>query len=80
MFWGGDCYQYGLMALGFVDVIIEASMQPYDYCALVPVIKGAGGYIGDFAGNELTLESDGTVAACGDPALWPEVKALLNYT
>lgn len=77
-FWGGDCYQYGLMANGFVDVILEASMQPYDYCALVPIIKGAGGHLSDFAGNDLNLDSDGTVVASGDPALWPEIKALLH--
>ncbi len=77
-FWGGDCYQYGLMANGFVDVILEASMQPYDYCALVPIIEGAGGHISDFAGNDLNLDSDGTVVASGDPALWPEIKALLH--
>ncbi len=77
-YWGGDCYQYGLMANGFVDVILEAGMSPYDYAALVPVINGAGGHISDFAGNDLNLESDGTVIACGDPALWPDVKALLN--
>ena len=28
--WGGDCYMYGLMANGFIDVILEANMQPYD--------------------------------------------------
>lgn len=72
-FWGGDCYQYGLMALGFVDIILEASMAPYDYCALVPVIEGAGGHISDFAGNPLTIDSDGTVVACGDPSLWPAI-------
>ena len=78
-FWGGDCYQYGLMAMGFVDVILEASMQPYDYLALVPIIKGAGGHISDYAGRDLTIESGkSTVVACGDPGLWPDVQALLK--
>lgn len=78
MAWGGDCYQYGLMAMGHLDVIVEANMQPYDYAALVPVIRGAGGHISDFAGEALTLESDGSVVACGDPSLWPAVKALIG--
>ena len=72
-FWGGDCYQYGLMALGFVDIIIEAGMQPYDYLALVPVIEGAGGHISDFDGQPLTLDSGETVIACGDKNLWPKL-------
>lgn len=76
-FWGGDCYQYGLMAHGFVDIILEASLQPYDFAALVPVIQNAGGHISDFFGQPLTLESDGTVVAVGDPGLWPGVQKLL---
>ncbi len=74
-FWGGDCYQYGLMANGFVDVILEANMQPYDYLALVPVIEGAGGCISDFKGQALTINSGtSTVVACGDPSLFEDVK------
>lgn len=78
-FWGGDCYQYGLMANGFVDVILEANMQPYDYLALVPVIEGAGGCISDFKGQALTIDSGtSTVVACGDPGVWEDVRPLLG--
>ena len=77
-FWGGDCYQYGLMASGFVDVVLEAGMQPYDYLALAPIIKGAGGHISDFEGSDLMLHSGETVVACGDPSLWPDIKAILD--
>ncbi|MCB1721965.1 MAG: histidinol phosphate phosphatase [Alphaproteobacteria bacterium] len=77
-FWGGDCYQYGLMACGFVDIILEANMKPYDYAALAPIVQGAGGHISDFNGKPLTLESDGTVVACGDPALWPKIQKRLS--
>ena len=78
-YWGGDCYQYGLMANGFVDVILEDNMQPYDYLALVPVIEGAGGCISDFRGQNLTIESaTSSVVACGDPSLFEDVKPLLG--
>lgn len=77
MAWGGDCYMYGLLASGFLDICIEASLKPYDYAAVVPVVQNAGGWISDHAGNPLTLESDGTVIALGDQRLWPEVQALL---
>jgi histidinol phosphatase-like enzyme (inositol monophosphatase family) len=78
-YWGGDCYQYGLMANGFVDVILEDNMQPYDYLALVPVIEGAGGCISDFRGQNLTIESGtSSVVACGDPSLFEDVKPLLG--
>lgn len=76
--WGGDCYIYGLMANGYVDVIIEANMQVYDYLAHVPIVKGAGGFISDWDGNDLTLKSDGKVFALGDPTLWEKSSDLLK--
>ena len=64
--YGGDCYAYGLLASGFIDLVVEAGLKPYDFCALAPVIEGAGGIITDWRGAMLTLESDGRVAAAGD--------------
>ncbi len=66
--YGADCYAYGLLANGTVDLVCEASTQPYDYCALVPVVQGAGGSISDWRGEPLGIESDGRVLACGDAA------------
>src|SRR5258708_45927 len=48
---GGDCYAYGLLAAGFVDLVVEASLKPYDYAPLVPVIVGAGGPLADWQGG-----------------------------
>ncbi len=76
--WGGDCYAYGLLALGLVDVIAEATMKPWDWAALVPIIEGAGGRITDWAGRPLTVESDGSVLALGDPAMLAEATGLLR--
>ncbi len=67
--WGGDCYAYGLLALGQIDVVAEATLKLWDWAALVPVIEGAGGSITDWAGRALHPGSDGTVLALGDPAL-----------
>jgi myo-inositol-1(or 4)-monophosphatase len=67
--WGGDCYAYGLVALGHIDVIAEATMKLWDWVALVPVIEGAGGRITDWSGNPLRPDGDGRVLAVGDPAL-----------
>ncbi len=78
--WGGDCYMYGLIASGFMDIAIEADLSPYDFAALVPVIEGAGGHISDWDGNPVTLKSDGRIIALGDPALWEEIYKLLKQT
>jgi histidinol-phosphatase len=64
--YGADLYAYGLLSAGTVDIVCEASLQPYDYCAVVPVIQGAGGVITDWQGAPLGLHSDGRVVAAGD--------------
>lgn len=75
---GGDCYGYGLLASGHVDLLFEMNLHPYDYMALVPVVEGAGGVITDWAGAALTLESDGTVIAAASAALHAEALATLG--
>lgn len=64
--YGADCYAYGLLANGSVDLVCEASLKPYDFCALAPVIEGAGGIVTDWEGRPLTIESGGRVLAAGD--------------
>lgn len=66
--WGGDCYNYGLLASGHLDVVCEAGLKLYDYAALVPIVEGAGGMMSDWQGNPLDAQSDGTVLALGEPA------------
>jgi inositol-phosphate phosphatase / L-galactose 1-phosphate phosphatase / histidinol-phosphatase len=61
--YGGDCYNYGLLAAGHVDIVIEMGLKVHDFCALVAVIEAAGGVITDFNGKALTLSSDGNVIA-----------------
>lgn len=48
---GGDCYHYGMLAMGFVDLCVEASLKPYDIQALIPIIEGAGGVVTTWAGG-----------------------------
>jgi inositol-phosphate phosphatase/L-galactose 1-phosphate phosphatase/histidinol-phosphatase len=43
--YGCDCYAYGLLAAGHVDLVVEADLKPYDYLALAPIVAGAGGCI-----------------------------------
>ena len=76
--YGGECYAYGLLALGFADLTIEATMGVYDYLPLVAVVAGAGGTITDWAGRPLGLESDGRVLAAGDARAHAAAMELLN--
>lgn len=76
--WGGDCYGYGLLASGFCDLVVEATLKLHDFCALVPVVEGAGGLITDWRGRPLDRHSDGTVLAAGDRRAHAEAMAILN--
>jgi inositol-phosphate phosphatase / L-galactose 1-phosphate phosphatase / histidinol-phosphatase len=63
---GADCYAYGLLAAGFIDLVLEASLKPYDFCAMVPIVEGAGGVATDWHGAPLDLASDGRILVGGD--------------
>jgi histidinol phosphatase-like enzyme (inositol monophosphatase family) len=75
--YGGDCYQYGLIASGFNDLVIEATLAVHDYMPLVPVIEGAGGVVTDWAGDRLTLASGDKIVAAGDRRIHGEALAAL---
>jgi len=66
---GGDCYSYGLLAGGHIDLVMEADLQPYDYLAMAPIIAQAGGVMTDWEGNPLDLHSDGRVLAAANGTL-----------
>ena len=68
MMMGGDCYNYGLLASGHVDIVCEAGLKLHDWAALVPIVEGAGGTMCDWNGDPLHSGSDGHVLALGDPA------------
>ncbi|XP_059453645.1 bifunctional phosphatase IMPL2, chloroplastic [Corylus avellana] len=55
--YGCDCYAYALLASGFVDLVVESGLKPYDFLSLIPVIEGAGGVITDWKGNQLHWEA-----------------------
>ena len=65
---GGDCYNYGGVASGHLDIVVEAGLKLHDFAALVPVVEGAGGRMCDWQGDPLHAGSNGEVIAAGDPA------------
>lgn len=76
--YGGDCYAYGLLALGLIDIVAEADMKVWDWAALVPVVEGAGGRVTNWSGQRLRPDDDGRVLALGDPSLLSEAMAILG--
>ncbi|HXG82273.1 MAG TPA: inositol monophosphatase family protein [Sphingomicrobium sp.] len=49
---GLDAMAYARVATGDIDLVIENGLKPHDYDALVAVVRGAGGHIGDWEGGE----------------------------
>jgi inositol-phosphate phosphatase / L-galactose 1-phosphate phosphatase / histidinol-phosphatase len=78
--YGGDCYAYGLLAMGRVDLIVEADLDVHDFMALVPVIEGACGLVTDWQGAALTPTSDGRIVAAGDRRVHERALKLLALT
>ncbi len=76
-YFGGDCYAYGLLAMGFIDVVVESMLKPWDVAALIPVVENAGGVFTDWKGGPVSPEG-GSVVAAGDARLHAEVLKVLN--
>ncbi len=64
--YGTDCYAYGLLALGQIDLVIEAGLQNYDIQAPIAVIEAAGGIVTNWQGGPCW--NGGRVLAAGDRA------------
>jgi myo-inositol-1(or 4)-monophosphatase len=71
----GDCYGYYLLATGFADVMIDPIMSFWDTMALIPIIKGAGGIISDYKGND-PVKGSSIIAA--SPGIHSQVIKWLN--
>jgi myo-inositol-1(or 4)-monophosphatase len=74
--YGGDCLSYCLLAMGQVDIVVEANLQSYDIAALIPIIELAGGVVTTWTGGD--AQHGGTVIAAGDARLHEAALALLN--
>jgi myo-inositol-1(or 4)-monophosphatase len=72
---GGDCYLFGLLALGFIDLVVEAGFHRWDVAALIPVVEGAGGVITNWQGE--SCAHGGQILASGDPRAHAQVLKLL---
>lgn len=74
--YGGDCYGYCLLAAGFIDLIIECSLKPYDVVALIPIIESAGGVITAWDGG--SAAEGGCIIAAGDARVHRQAMAILR--
>jgi myo-inositol-1(or 4)-monophosphatase len=74
--YGLDALAYARVATGGLDLVIESGLQRHDYDALVPIVRGAGGHIGDWdGGSDFT---SGRIVAAATRKLYEEAVALLS--
>ncbi|CAA3002714.1 bifunctional phosphatase IMPL2, chloroplastic [Olea europaea subsp. europaea] len=84
--YGCDCYAYALLASGYVDLVIESGLKPYDFLSLIPVIEGSGGVITDWRGHQLHWEASSNsdvasfnVVAAGDKRVYQDALDNLQW-
>ncbi len=82
--YGAGCSAFGSLSRGLIDICLEgANLATFDFCALVPIVEGAGGTITDWNGMPFSLvpdmdhRADGVVAS-GDPSLHEQILRILN--
>jgi histidinol phosphatase-like enzyme (inositol monophosphatase family) len=64
---GGDCYNYAMLAAGYLDLVVESQLKPYDIVPLIPLLEGAGCIVTDWQGG--SPHRGGDVVAAGTPEL-----------
>jgi fructose-1,6-bisphosphatase/inositol monophosphatase family enzyme len=74
--YGHDAYGYARLAAGTIDLVAESGLKPHDWHALAPVVRGAGGVIGNWRGGADL--SEGQVLAAATRELFDEAVAILN--
>jgi histidinol phosphatase-like enzyme (inositol monophosphatase family) len=73
--YGGDCYSFCLIAAGFIDLVIESGLKPYDIQPVIPIIEAAGGIVTNWSGG--SPNDGGQIIAAGDRDLHKLALAML---
>jgi myo-inositol-1(or 4)-monophosphatase len=73
---GGDCYNYCLLAMGHIDLVVEAGLKPFDILPLIPIIERAGGIVTSWEGGD--PRQGGRIVAAGDKLVHAAAVKLLS--
>jgi len=74
---GCDAYAYAMVALGALDMVIEAGLKSWDIECALPLIEGAGGVVTDWRGQPVG-QHGGQVVIAGDRACLDEALVALK--
>ncbi len=73
---GGDCYNYCLLAMGQIDLVVESGLKPFDILPLVPIVERAGGLVTTWDGGDPS--KGGRIVAAGDPQVHAAAVSILT--
>lgn len=73
---GGDCYSFGALSLGYLDMVSESGLNPFDIQALIPIVRGAGGVVTCFDGSNPSM--GGSILASANEGLHRKVLGLIQ--
>ncbi|MER2520654.1 MAG: inositol monophosphatase family protein [Bdellovibrionales bacterium] len=78
-----DVYAYGLLAIGWCDVVVEKRLKIHDVAGVIPIVTGAGGVAWDWqsqalAEKNLIADYDGKFIAASSQPLAEECAVLLT--
>ena len=76
--YGGDCYAYTLLASGYVDLVLDCDLKPYDILALIPLIEAAGGVVTNWEGESAV--DGGFIVAAGSREIHEQTLSMLQLT
>jgi len=71
----GDAYGHCLVATGRAEVMLDAVVNVWDCAPFPPILKEAGGYFGDWSGNETIFANE---AISANAAVLPRVLELIR--
>lgn len=75
--YGTDCYAYALLALGQIDLVVEAGLHAYDIQGPMAVIEASGGIVTDWTGG--TAHLGGRILAAANREIHAAAIAALNW-
>ncbi len=73
--YGFDCYAYALLAMGMIDIVMEAGLEAYDIQAPQALIEASGGVVSSWTNKN--PQFGGTFLACGSKNIHDEIISIL---
>lgn len=74
--YGLDGAAYARLTAGGLDLVVESGLKPHDYDAIIPVVRFAGGHVGDWSGGK-DFES-GRIIAAATETLYRRAVAIMS--